>query len=975
MFKGKELFVCKIISMRLAFFRSFLLSIFLCASWSVAAAQSGFKKADFHFNQAMPVISETNIISSEVLGVSNVANGSEQTQASMTDEQEQLTTSKSVAHSQRLQNQQQHKSIVKGLKSIFPLKSDDNTAKLDVISHSEKGTHTLDKNKTNSALVNDNNQQEADVLNISTLGSIQEAEILTTESKVIAEPLETEQPVIQESLPQPLPLPLLNSEQAKNWDGVDASDVTGAHSEVLTNSEKEVSIEVPTSDEINTINQLSEQSTVVESEFVSKGELDKKEDLDKNENNVDGSNAQISEVVVEAQEEDKDPIEEAQAAIEKDEQEAVANISSETANGPDSKSQEVAAENAPAETSLPAIAEAQIENVLVDITPLDQTVIKEPVVEQTESSANTLLAAPQQAESDEDIEAQTELPAKLVVQDTEQLTQQEVLVESKPISLVNTLAAESGEIKADESVVIEVTQPEVTQVKLVDGDENDFEQNAKQLTTSEVPSNKEDVVQTTVANTSVLSDLKSTEQVEEVSGEASSESVVEIVEDKQEVVVESRVQSVEVELETTQNKQDQEIQTPELVNVELAKNVNTSEVQLEKQQLSEVENTSINLNRRPRAQVNQTLLAQQATEMQFSQEAVVIEPIADSVVSNRAAPLVEIQQAKQQVTAEDINNLYGEPVTKSIPSHASDINQLNGDNAFLESYVSSFSNSNFIEKKPYHLSSGDVLDIDVFQAAEFSNTYRVDLSGRIAIPLIGVVRVGGLTPLEAEGMLERKLGAEYLQNPQVRVFVKEHNSIKIPVLGSVRTPKVLTPYEPKNIIEALSLAGGLSDTASNFIHLKVNLWDAEQNAKQEKTLVLNINQLMAKNNAINNLYLQSGDSIYVPEAGAFYVVGGIRQPGGYPISHDTTLLKAVSKAGGALWTADVNKIDVVRNVPGQGLVKKTYSLKDIENQEAKDVTLMEGDVVIVDHSKFRRAVAAFFKEFRFGIGLSPSDFK
>ena len=70
----------------------------------------------------------------------------------------------------------------------------------------------------------------------------------------------------------------------------------------------------------------------------------------------------------------------------------------------------------------------------------------------------------------------------------------------------------------------------------------------------------------------------------------------------------------------------------------------------------------------------------------------------------------------------------------------------------------------------------DVLDISVFQVPELTKSVQVADTGTINLPLIGEVVVAGKTAQQVERDLTTKLGAKYLQNPQVTVYVKEYNS-------------------------------------------------------------------------------------------------------------------------------------------------------------------------------------------------------
>ena len=91
----------------------------------------------------------------------------------------------------------------------------------------------------------------------------------------------------------------------------------------------------------------------------------------------------------------------------------------------------------------------------------------------------------------------------------------------------------------------------------------------------------------------------------------------------------------------------------------------------------------------------------------------------------------------------------------------------------------------------YRLAPGDVIKVQVFQVDELSSEERVSEDGEIVMPLIGPVPVGGMTPKAAEAHIAGILGKDYLQNPQVDIYVTESANQQITVMGSVNKPGCL----------------------------------------------------------------------------------------------------------------------------------------------------------------------------------------
>src|SRR5438105_15454414 len=113
----------------------------------------------------------------------------------------------------------------------------------------------------------------------------------------------------------------------------------------------------------------------------------------------------------------------------------------------------------------------------------------------------------------------------------------------------------------------------------------------------------------------------------------------------------------------------------------------------------------------------------------------------------------------------------------------------------------------------YRIGIDDVLDIAVWNVAELQKTMPVRPDGKISLPLVNDVVAAGLTPMELRDVLTKKIGL-YVQNPDVSVVVREIRSLKISVLGQVKTPGRYDLNGPATVFDALALAGGLTEFAA-----------------------------------------------------------------------------------------------------------------------------------------------------------------
>jgi len=90
-------------------------------------------------------------------------------------------------------------------------------------------------------------------------------------------------------------------------------------------------------------------------------------------------------------------------------------------------------------------------------------------------------------------------------------------------------------------------------------------------------------------------------------------------------------------------------------------------------------------------------------------------------------------------------------------------------------------------------------------------------TGSVSLPLVGEVQVVGRTAQDLERDLTRRLGAKYLQNPQVNVYIREYNSQRVTVEGAVKSPGVYPLKGKTTLLQTVASAGGLADNADSTI--------------------------------------------------------------------------------------------------------------------------------------------------------------
>ena len=162
----------------------------------------------------------------------------------------------------------------------------------------------------------------------------------------------------------------------------------------------------------------------------------------------------------------------------------------------------------------------------------------------------------------------------------------------------------------------------------------------------------------------------------------------------------------------------------------------------------------------------------------------------------------------------------------------------------------------------HYISPGDVLKVTVFQVEDLSAEERVNPSGSIVMPLIGTVPVVGLTTEQAERRIEQALGANYLQNPQVDIFVSEYANMNITVGGEVKKSGVFPMTGQTTLMQAVALAGGVSDTANE----KEVIVFRTREGNKLNAYVVDLKAIQA--GELSDPLLVASDKILVPESGS-----------------------------------------------------------------------------------------------------------
>ena len=162
----------------------------------------------------------------------------------------------------------------------------------------------------------------------------------------------------------------------------------------------------------------------------------------------------------------------------------------------------------------------------------------------------------------------------------------------------------------------------------------------------------------------------------------------------------------------------------------------------------------------------------------------------------------------------------------------------------------------------YVIGPDDVLDVAVWGNTEISRTVPVRPDGRISLPLLNDIQAAGLTPMELRDKVATAL-RPYMPEPSVSVLVREIHSVKVTIIGDVKTPGRYEIKDRATVLDVLAMAGGLTEFADRDAIVVLR-----QDAGRTRQLRFDYGKLTSKNpNGVNgaalNFCVKAGDAVVV----------------------------------------------------------------------------------------------------------------
>lgn len=239
----------------------------------------------------------------------------------------------------------------------------------------------------------------------------------------------------------------------------------------------------------------------------------------------------------------------------------------------------------------------------------------------------------------------------------------------------------------------------------------------------------------------------------------------------------------------------------------------------------------------------------------------------------------------------------------------------------------------------YRLGAGDVIRISVFQNPDLSLESRITEAGIVSYPLLGNVRLGGLSVTAAEKLIADGLRTgNFVKQPQVTLVVTQVRGNQASVLGQVNRPgRYPIEVADMRLSDLIANAGGLAPGGTDTVVVT-----GTRNG-QPYRLEVDLPTLFAPGGRDKDILILNGDTVWVDRQPMVYIYGEVQRPGPMRLERGMTLMQALATGGGLTLRGTEKGIKVHRRKAdgGVNIIEPTMIDK-----------LQDGDVVYVRESLF-----------------------
>jgi polysaccharide biosynthesis/export protein len=243
--------------------------------------------------------------------------------------------------------------------------------------------------------------------------------------------------------------------------------------------------------------------------------------------------------------------------------------------------------------------------------------------------------------------------------------------------------------------------------------------------------------------------------------------------------------------------------------------------------------------------------------------------------------------------------------------------------------------------------AGDIVDVRVFDSPEYDVGMPVSASGDIALPYAGIFHIEGMTSIEAAAAIAHLFQElALLRDPRVIVTTQQFG-YSVTVLGEVRAPGIYTLAGRRRLIDVLTEAGGITNSAGHVIEIF-----GASSMKNPRSLIWDPT-LRENDNA--EVQLAAGETVMVSRCGVVYIGGNVGRPGAFPLcdSNHTTLSMIMALAQGVKPSSWPQRALLFRTSDSGTRAIEKVRLDDVLRGKKTDIIMQPDDILFVPPSGFK----------------------
>lgn len=254
------------------------------------------------------------------------------------------------------------------------------------------------------------------------------------------------------------------------------------------------------------------------------------------------------------------------------------------------------------------------------------------------------------------------------------------------------------------------------------------------------------------------------------------------------------------------------------------------------------------------------------------------------------------------------------------------------------------------EDEEYRLGPNDVITVRVGSEPDMATQAPILYDGTISLPLIGPIKIGGMTVAEAEREIKRAYvdGGFFTEAIVVVVNIFQYRPMRVSVVGFVPAPGQFSIRPGDRLLTVITMAGGATAQTADLRRVVL----IRRNSQEQ--IPIDLYAMLVKGDLSQNYRMEDGDVIRVPQQlmDAVIVTGMVIQPGRVTYRDGLRLADAIAAAGGGVpnrsWFSKIQIQRPVRGRPGQyERFEVNYVRFTAKNDWTQNIELQAGDIVYV----------------------------